>query len=85
MPGRPKLADPTEGRSKLSAENWRRLISESRYHADYLRIREGKSEHPMEMEKSRISGNLYHVDYQMMNSQLHQECRVPLAQTQQGP
>ena len=81
----PKLADPTEGRSEPSAENWRRVISESRYHVDCLRMREGRSERPMETEKSRTNENLFLVDCQMMSSQRHQEQRIPSAQTQQEP
>ena len=80
----PKLAGPTGGGSEPSAENWRRSTRESRYHVDCPRMGEGRSEHPMEMEKSRISASPYRVDYRMMSSQPHQECRVPLAQTQQG-
>ena len=81
----PKLADPIEGGSEPSAERWTRATSENRYLVDYLRTLEGRSEHPMETEKSRISENPYLVDCQMTNSQFHQGCRVPLAQTQQGP
>jgi hypothetical protein len=39
----------------------------------------------METEKLRINENPYLVDCQMMSNHLHQECRVLLAQTQQGP
>ena len=81
----PKLADPIEGGSEPSAERWTRMTSENRYPVDCLRTREGRSEHPMETERLRINENPYLVDCQMMSNHLHQECRVPLAQTQQGP
>ena len=81
----PKLADPIGGGSEPSAERWTRATSESRYLVDYLRTIEGRSEQPMETEKSKTSENPYLVDCQMTNGQFHQGCRVPLVQTQQRP
>ena len=81
----PKLADPNEGGSEPSAENWRRATGESRYHVDCLRRHENASERPMETEKSRTNENLSLVDCPMMSSQYHQEQHSPSAQTQQEP